>query len=181
TRTRRQEQIKPPLLVPPVVEAAKPAAVAAPIDRAKPAKTFRPTREDIPAEFLPMEAELLAFWREKAGSRSQGAWRMLLTELGKIQQAVGGGTAVAREQLQQATQCGWRSVTHKNWLAYGQTRQRQRQLSSTEQAAENVIAFLNSTKTQETNQWPSMTSTSSTPLWDCSSSSNLPSQWVRPA
>lgn len=171
----------PPICPPTTAETGKPAAGAASIDRGKSVKVFRPSPEDIPAELLPMQAELLAFWQEKAGSRSQGAWRMLLTELGKIQQAVGGGTAVCREQLQQATQCGWRSVTHRNWLAYGQQRQRQApaRLSRSEEAAENVIAFFKNHNTQETNPWPSTTTISSEPFWDCSSSADLPSHLAR--
>lgn len=100
------------------------AADAAPTDRGKGSKVFRPNPADVPAELAGVQAELLAFWAEKAGSRSQRAWLVLLTELGKIQCHIDGGTQVVREQLAAGTQAGWASCTFTNWLAYGQKRQR---------------------------------------------------------
>lgn len=157
TRTRRQEQVDPPTSPPAGLE-GKPAAVAAPSTPGPTATKFRAKADDIPAGLLPVEHELLSFWAEKAGTSSLRAWRVLLTELEKIQHAPGGGTEVVREQLIQATQAGWRSVTCTNWLAYGQKRQQpqQRTMTRTSQAVENVAAFLRAAEHQtislETNE-----------------------------
>lgn len=136
--------------IPPEAEEGEPAAVAAPSTPGKVSARFRAKTGDIPAGLLPVEQELLSFWAEKAGTSSQRAWRVLLTELEKIQHAPGGGTEVVREQLNQATQAGWRSVTHTNWLAYGQKRQsgQQRPMTKTSQAVANVAAFLRASENQ---------------------------------
>jgi hypothetical protein len=117
TRTKEQE------LEPPLSPAAPNASDPAPPAVEKPAKAskarFRPTHDDIPATLLPVAHDLLGFWEGKAGAKTQQAWRLLLTELGKIQNDAMGGTEVVRAQLQAATQAGWRSVTHANWHRYG--------------------------------------------------------------
>jgi hypothetical protein len=84
-------------------------------------KAFVPTAEDIPACLLPVEAPLRAFWQDKTGQRTQQAWNCLTGALERIWQHPDGGTAAVREQLENATQAGWRSITFANWLKYGQT------------------------------------------------------------
>jgi hypothetical protein len=121
TRTKEQD------LEPPLPPAAPSAPDPAPPAVEKPAKAnksrFRPTQYDIPATLLPVALDLLGFWEGKAGAKTQHAWRLLLTELAKIQADVAGGTEVVRAQLQGATQAGWRSVTHANWHRYGRQSQ----------------------------------------------------------
>jgi hypothetical protein len=78
----------------------------------------------VPPELAAVSEELLGFWAEKSGSRTQRAWLVLLTELGKIQSHMDGGTQVVREQLQAGTQAGWSSCTCANWMAYGRRRER---------------------------------------------------------
>jgi hypothetical protein len=80
---------------------------------------FSPSEADIPATLLPVAHDLLDFWAGKAGAKTSQAWKLLLTELTKIQQDVAGGIEVVRTQLQAATQSGWKSVTHANWHRYG--------------------------------------------------------------
>jgi hypothetical protein len=82
-------------------------------------KAFVPTAEDIPACLLPVEAPLRAFWQDKAGQRTQQAWNCLTGALERIWQHPDGGTAAVREQLENATQAGWRSITFANWQKYG--------------------------------------------------------------
>jgi hypothetical protein len=116
-------------------------------------KAFVPTAEDIPACLLPVEAPLRAFWQDKAGQRTQQAWNCLTGALERIWQHPDGGTAAVREQLENATQAGWRSITFANWQKYGQTALAPagfsggRRKSSTEAAADAVIAFYNSMET----------------------------------
>jgi hypothetical protein len=84
-------------------------------------KAFVPTTEDIPPALLPVEAPLKAFWQDKAGQRTQQAWNCLTAALERIWRHPDGGTAAVREQLDNAIQSGWRSITFANWLKYGQT------------------------------------------------------------
>jgi hypothetical protein len=83
-------------------------------------KAFTPTTDDIPAALLPVEAPLRAFWQDKTGQRTQQAWNCLTGALERIWEHPDGGTAAVREQLENATQAGWRSITFANWLKYSQ-------------------------------------------------------------
>jgi hypothetical protein len=100
----------------------------------------------VPPELVAVSDELLAFWAEKSGSRTQRAWLVLLTELGKIQSHMDGGTQVVREQLVAGTQAGWKGCTFANWKAYGQRRERaspaQSRIQREEQALKRVVSFL---------------------------------------
>lgn len=58
--------------------------------------------------------EVIAFWKAKKGSKSEGAWKLLQTELIKIIDKY--GEAVAREQLANGIQAGtWQSLTLSNY------------------------------------------------------------------
>jgi hypothetical protein len=111
-------------------------------------KSFVPTAEDIPACLLPVEAPLRAFWQDKTGRRTQQAWNCLTGALERIWQHPDGGTAAVREQLENATQAGWRSITFANWLKYGQTGPVRTPAGARktrgEEAVDNVLAFLSS-------------------------------------
>ena len=108
-------------------------------------KAFVPTTEDIPACLLPVEAPLRAFWQDKTGQRTQQAWNCLTGALERIWQHPDGGTHAVREQLENATQAGWRSITFSNWQKYGQALPARSgsapRKSATDQAADNVLAM----------------------------------------
>ena len=87
---------------------------------AKP-QPFTPTQDDIPAALLPVEAPLMAFWAEKGGQRTKAAWTALLGNLERIWRDPDGGTGVVFQQLDNAIQSGWTSITFANWKKYGQT------------------------------------------------------------
>jgi len=87
---------------------------------AKPrAARFTPTADDIPAALLPVQAEILAFWPESSGKKSQIAWNRLMGQLQKIQDDSQGGTAILKDQLEQGAADGWKSITHSNWERFG--------------------------------------------------------------
>jgi hypothetical protein len=118
---------------------------------AKP-RAFEPTTDDIPASLLPAEAPLRAFWEVKGGQRTQQAWNCLTGALERIWRHPDGGMEAVREQLDGGIQNGWGSITFANWQKYG-TRPAGflaaggRRKSSTEEAADAVIAFYNSMET----------------------------------
>ena len=102
----------------PEPEPAQPAAKAP--RTAKPKATrFAPTADDIPAALLPVQKEILAFWRESSGKKSQIAWSRLMGQLQKIQDDSHGGTEILRDQLEEGAAAGWKGITHANWERYG--------------------------------------------------------------
>ena len=60
---------------------------------------------------------ILAFWDHKAGAKSEAAWKLLLTELSKIQERY--GERVVRDQLELAAANRFKSVTLKNYEQFG--------------------------------------------------------------
>jgi hypothetical protein len=68
---------------------------------------------------LPVQAEILAFWPESSGKKSQIAWNRLMGQLQKIQDDSQGGTAILKDQLEQGAADGWKSITHSNWERFG--------------------------------------------------------------
>jgi len=87
---------------------------------AKPRATrFTPTADDIPAALLPVQAEILAFWPESSGKKTQIAWNRLMGQLQKIQDDSQGGTAILRDQLEAGAAAGWKGITHRNWELFG--------------------------------------------------------------
>lgn len=91
---------------------------------------------DLPESLAPVAERLALWWNTiKRGTKSQDAYKRLLTELGKIQ-AEGGIEAVAAQiekgiKAKEETGKGWQSITHANWLAY---RPRSEALKAQEQA-----------------------------------------------
>jgi hypothetical protein len=154
TKENEQEVVRTPL--PPQTEAAPQAAT--PTKRQPSAKArqqaFTPTADDIPADLLPVQHDLLDFWAEKRGARSQRAWNGLCAELQKIHRDPNGGADTLRAQLNAAIQAGWQSVTYANWQRYAApaqhllplgSRQGGRYTSRAEReqsACDDVVAFL---------------------------------------
>jgi hypothetical protein len=67
----------------------------------------------IPAE-LESERDLIEeFWRLKKGSKGATAWKLLMTELGKLRSKH--GSSVVREQLTLAINGKWQGITLKNY------------------------------------------------------------------
>lgn len=90
-------------------------------------RAFAPSEADIPASLLPVQTELIGFWKHKGGKRNAVAWSFLLGQLEQIQGHIEGGTDVVRCQLTRGiavVQAGgkpWTSVTFDNWQRYGRT------------------------------------------------------------
>jgi hypothetical protein len=143
------------LVADPHPQRPEPAPSPKPKRMAKP-QAFHPSPDDIPASLLPVEAALRTFWDAKAGQRTQQAWNCLTGALERIWQHPDGGIEAVRDQLDNAIQAGWRSITFSNWQKYGARPADQfgaairfgtagtRRKSSTEAAADAVIAFYNS-------------------------------------
>jgi hypothetical protein len=108
-------------------------------------KRFDPSPDDIPACLLPLEAPLRAFWAEKGGRTTEAAWKALAGALERIWRDPDGGTAVVEQQLENAIQSGWTSITYANWKKYGQPLPARNGNGRSPQssAADNVIRFLN--------------------------------------
>ena len=60
---------------------------------------------------------ILTFWDHKAGAKSEAAWKLLMTELSKIQERY--GERVVRDQLELAAANRFKSVTLKNYEQFG--------------------------------------------------------------
>jgi hypothetical protein len=66
-----------------------------------------------------VQAEILAFWPESSGKKTQIAWNRLMGQLQKIQDDSQGGTAILRDQLEAGAAAGWKGITHRNWELFG--------------------------------------------------------------
>jgi hypothetical protein len=102
----------------PTPEPTQPAAKAPRAAKAKAAR-FNPTADDIPAALLPVQAEILAFWPESSGKKTQIAWNRLMGQLQKIQDDSQGGTEILRDQLEAGAAAGWKSINHSKWELFG--------------------------------------------------------------
>jgi hypothetical protein len=92
----------------------------------KPARKprFQPTAADIPADLLPVQHELLAFWPTRSGQMTPEAWTRMLGQARQIQQDQRGGTEILRGQLEDGVAASidgkrWQSLKFKNWELYG--------------------------------------------------------------
>jgi len=85
---------------------------------------FQPTADDIPADLLPVQHELLAFWPTRSGQMTHEAWTRMLGQARQIQQDQRGGTEILRGQLEDGVAASidgkrWQSLKFKNWELYG--------------------------------------------------------------
>ena len=58
-----------------------------------------------------------AFWKAKSGSKSAAGWKLLMTELGKIQEKY--GAKVVADQLELATAQRFKGVSLRNYEQFG--------------------------------------------------------------
>jgi hypothetical protein len=85
---------------------------------------FQPTADDIPADLLPVQHELIAFWPTRSGQMTPEAWTRMLGQARQIQQDQRGGTEILRGQLEDGIAASidgkrWQSLKFKNWELYG--------------------------------------------------------------
>jgi len=62
-----------------------------------------------------------AFWKTKSGAKSDAGWKLLMTELGKIQDKY--GDRVVRDQLELAAANRWKGVSFRNYEQFGLNKQ----------------------------------------------------------
>ena len=73
--------------------------------------------KSLPPSLKCHEELVMTFWKTKAGSKSQAGWKLLMTELKKIQESY--GDRVVRDQLELAAANRWKGVTLKNYEQFG--------------------------------------------------------------
>jgi hypothetical protein len=83
------------------------------------------------------EREIIEFWKVKKGSKGETAWKLLNTELVKLQERY--GDAVVEEQLQLAINGKWAGIRLSNYEQYkpaNAPKPKERRLSEEEVQAE---------------------------------------------
>ena len=73
--------------------------------------------KSVPPALHPHEDLITAFWKTKQGSKTDAGWKLLMTELGKIQDKY--GDRVVRDQLELAAANRWKGVSLKNYEQFG--------------------------------------------------------------
>lgn len=73
--------------------------------------------KSVPPALFAHEDLITAFWKTKQGSKSDAGWKLLMTELGKIQDKY--GDRVVRDQLELAAANRWKGVSLKNYEQFG--------------------------------------------------------------
>ena len=92
-------------------------------------RTNNTFNKSIPPSLACHEELILAFWKTKSGAKSQAGWKLLMTELGKIQEAY--DDRVVRDQLELAAAHRWKGVSLKNYEQFGLNKQPHRDLGLT--------------------------------------------------
>ena len=77
----------------------------------------RVSSKTTPGNLYAHEDLIQAFWKVKTGAKSAAAWRLLMTELTKIQDAH--GDAALRGQLELAEANRWKGITLANYERFG--------------------------------------------------------------
>jgi len=80
-------------------------------------KTLNSYLKSLPPSLHAHEDLITAFWKTKAGAKSEAGWKLLMTELGKIQEKY--GDRVVRDQLELAAANRWKGVSLKNYEQFG--------------------------------------------------------------
>lgn len=104
----------------PSPEPAPVKTAAEPKPRRQSAPRFVASEDLIPATLLPVRDELLKFWAEKGGKKSEKAWAHTIRGARAIQDDPRGGTEILRRQLRQGAADGWQGLSFANWERYGE-------------------------------------------------------------
>lgn len=104
----------------PSAELAPVETTAEPKARRQKAPRFVASEDLIPAALLPVRDELLKFWAEKEGKKSDKAWARTINAAQAIQDDPQGGTEILRRQLRQGAAAGWQGLSYTNWERYGE-------------------------------------------------------------
>ena len=82
-------------------------------------RTTKSSSLEVQPPLLAHEDLIRDFWKSKAGSKSAAGWKLLNTELIKIQDKY--GDRVVREQLELAAANRWKGVSLRNYEQFGVT------------------------------------------------------------
>ena len=74
-------------------------------------------QKDIPGNLIGHEDLIRAYWKAKPKTKTDAAWKLLMTELTKIQD--GYGDAALRTQLELAEANRWQGITLANYERFG--------------------------------------------------------------
>jgi len=77
----------------------------------------------IPVSLEAHDDLIRAFWKAKAGAKTDAGWKLLMTELAKIQDKY--GDRVVREQLELAAASRWKGISLRNYEQFGLQASRQ--------------------------------------------------------
>ena len=80
-------------------------------------KNLNTSIKEVPPSLQAHEDLIREFWKAKAGSKSEAGWKLLMTELQKIQDKY--EDRVVREQLELATASRWKGVSLRNYEQFG--------------------------------------------------------------
>jgi len=78
--------------------------------------------KSVPPSLTAHEDLIRAFWKTKQGSKSDAGWKLLMTELQKIQDKY--SDRVVRDQLELAAANRWKGVSLKNYEQFGLSAQK---------------------------------------------------------
>ena len=96
-----------------------------------------PCKREIPSDLQQHEELIREFWRIKGGSKSDTAWKMLLTELGKILSSY--SHQKVSEQLMLAINGKWKGITMSNLTRFESAGKQQPQELPTRHPASRVF------------------------------------------
>ena len=85
--------------------------------------------KEIPGNLFGHEDLIRAYWKAKPKTKTEAAWKLLMTELTKLQDAH--GDSVVRTQLEQAEANRWQGITLANYERFGLPRSNTHQQAST--------------------------------------------------
>ena len=80
------------------------------------------SNKSVPPSLTAHEDLIRAFWKTKQGSKSDAGWKLLMTELQKIQDKY--SDRVVRDQLELAAANRWKGVSLKNYEQFGLSAQK---------------------------------------------------------
>ncbi len=85
--------------------------------------------KEIPGNLFGHEDLIRAYWKAKPKTKTEAAWKLLMTELTKLQDTH--GDSVVRSQLEQAEANRWQGITLANYERFGLPRSNTHQQAST--------------------------------------------------